>query len=159
MDNPYAAPAAELQNPTELELAGRGQRLGAAVIDSLIAMTVIIPVMFFFGLFGEETKMSFLTNVSLVILNIAVFIAVHGYSLKTSGQTVGKRLLGIRIVGLDGQLRPLPDLILKRYIPISLAGVVPVVGSFLPLLDVILIFRNDRRCAHDFLAGTQVVKV
>jgi uncharacterized RDD family membrane protein YckC len=38
-------------------------------------------------------------------------------------------------------------------------ALIPVIGGFLPLVDVLFIFRHDRRCIHDLLAGTNVVKV
>jgi uncharacterized RDD family membrane protein YckC len=161
MNNPYSPPSADLQasSSNELELAGRGVRLGAAVIDSLISLAVVVPVVLMFGLEADENgNLSLLTHISLLILGLAVFLAIHGYLLKTSGQTVGKKLLGIRIVGMDNELRPLGDLILKRYVPVSAVGVIPVVGSILPLVNVLAIFRNDRRCIHDLIAGTKVVK-
>lgn len=159
MNNPYSPPSSDLQTPaTELELAERSTRLGAAIIDSLIAIAVIVPLVLMLDLQPENGEMSFLANLSLMVLSLAIFIAIHGYLLKTSGQTIGKKILNIKIVGLDNELRPLPDLILKRYVPVSAVGLVPVVGSFLPLVDALAIFRNDRRCIHDLIAGTKVVK-
>jgi uncharacterized RDD family membrane protein YckC len=32
-----------------------------------------------------------------------------------------------------------------------------MIGPVLALVDVLLIFRNDRRCGHDLIAGTRVV--
>lgn len=158
MNNPYSTPSSELQNPsTELELAGRGIRLGAAIIDSLIAIALLVPAVVYFGLLGEGGEMSFGANISLMIVSLVVFLAIHGYFLKTNGQTIGKKIVGIRIVGLDNELRPLPDLLLKRYLPLYAVGIIPVVGSFLPLVDVLFIFRDDRRCVHDLIAGTKVV--
>ena len=36
---------------------------------------------------------------------------------------------------------------------------IPVIGSFLGLLDVLFIFRQDRRCLHDMVAGTEVISL
>jgi hypothetical protein len=33
------------------------------------------------------------------------------------------------------------------------------VGTFLVLVDVLFIFRKDRRCVHDHIAGTRVVNL
>ena len=38
-----------------------------------------------------------------------------------------------------------------------LAGRVPVVGILLRLVDILAIFRPDRRCIHDHLAKTKVI--
>jgi len=39
-----------------------------------------------------------------------------------------------------------------------LISAIPVVGSFFVLIDTLLVFRADRRCVHDLIAGTKVVK-
>jgi uncharacterized RDD family membrane protein YckC len=40
----------------------------------------------------------------------------------------------------------------------GLIGSIPVVGAAYSLVDICFIFRDDRRCLHDLLAGTKVVK-
>ena len=58
----------------------------------------------------------------------------------------------------DGQIISLGKVFGLRYVPIQIASVIPAIGNILPLLDVLFIFREDRRCLHDFIAGTKVVK-
>ena len=41
--------------------------------------------------------------------------------------------------------------------PIAVIGAVPLIGPFLSLLNVALIFRENRRCLHDDFADTAVV--
>ena len=65
----------------------------------------------------------------------------------------------IRIADLDANLPDFGKVILLRYLPISLAALIPMVGQFFPLADVLFLFRHDRRCIHERLAGTKVVKV
>jgi uncharacterized RDD family membrane protein YckC len=36
---------------------------------------------------------------------------------------------------------------------------IPVVNFILPLLDALFIFREDRRCIHDLIAGTKVIQL
>jgi uncharacterized RDD family membrane protein YckC len=36
---------------------------------------------------------------------------------------------------------------------------IPIFGLFFVLADTLMIFRADRRCLHDLMAGTRVVKV
>ena len=38
-----------------------------------------------------------------------------------------------------------------------LVAQIPYIGAFLILADVLCIFREDRRCLHDHLAGTRVI--
>ncbi|UKE68407.1 RDD family protein [Xanthomonas cerealis pv. cerealis] len=76
-----------------------------------------------------------------------------------TGQTWGKKLLSIRIVDLHGEPPPLWRLIVLRYLPTQLLSLVPVAGNVYALLDALFIFRHDKRCLHDIIAGTQVVNV
>jgi uncharacterized RDD family membrane protein YckC len=86
------------------------------------------------------------------------FLVVHGYLLKKSGQTVGKKLLGTKITDLEGNLPDFTTLIVKRYLPVSVVSIVPMIGPLLSLIDIVFIFRQDRRCVHDLIAGTKVVE-
>jgi len=45
-----------------------------------------------------------------------------------------------------------------RYVPVWLASSIPFIGGFLALIDILFIFREDRRCVHDMIAGTVVVE-
>jgi uncharacterized RDD family membrane protein YckC len=45
-----------------------------------------------------------------------------------------------------------------RYLPVQLITNVPLAGPVLNLVNVLMIFRGDRRCGHDLIAGTRVVK-
>lgn len=165
-DNRYAPPRASVADSNQIEgdedLAGRGQRLAAAIIDALILALLLWPYITMSGYWdramsGQE-EVSDLLQISLV--SLIIFVVVHGYLLQKYGQTIGKRLLGIRIVSAsDGQLVSLGKIFGLRYVPIQLAGLLPVVGNILPLVDVLFIFREDRRCLHDFIAGTKVVRV
>ena len=87
-----------------------------------------------------------------------MFLIVQGWPLAQSAQTWGKKVLGIRIALLDGTQPTFGTLILKRYLPVQVASSIPVLGTVLGLINVLLIFRGDRRCGHDLIAGTQVLK-
>ena len=91
-------------------------------------------------------------------LGFVFFIAVHGYWLKKNGQTIGKKILGIRIADLEGNVPRFGRLVALRYLPISLVTLIPGLGQLLPLVDVLFIFRSDRRCVHDLIAGTKVLR-
>ena len=94
----------------------------------------------------------------LGLMGMVMFFVLHGYLLFTRGQTIGKRVVGIRIARYaDGGLPPFWPLIAKRYAPIWVVGQIPVIGPYLTLIDALFIFRSDKRCLHDLLAGTLVV--
>ena len=71
------------------------------------------------------------------------------------GQTIGKRFVGIRVVDKERDVHPgAARLIGIRVVLNGLLGLIP----FYALVDVLFIFGQERRCIHDYLAGTRVVK-
>ncbi|WP_342244458.1 RDD family protein [Pseudomonas sp. OTU5201] len=164
LQNPYQAPQAELTVSSVAEplLASRWTRLGAALIDGLIMSVVTVPVAYFSGTFAaaqQGIEPSLGQQLLSLVVGVAVFMLVNGHFLKTYGQTLGKRLLKIAIVDLNGQVPELGNLLLKRYLVWWLLAYVPIVGMFLVLVDYLFIFRADRRCLHDRLAATRVVQL
>ena len=162
-ENPYAPPPAPVsdQDDEASHLAGRGQRLAAAILDGVIGIVCAIPIMVLFGMFDylkAGRPLPFTLTLASTVSGIVLFVVVHGYLLKTHGQTVGKKLIGVRIVDLDNQLPRFGKLIGLRYLPIWAVTVIPVIGQILPLIDALFIFRKDRRCLHDLIAGTRVVR-
>ena len=87
------------------------------------------------------------------------------YLLSTAGQTIGKRFMGIRIVALDGEPAGFVSaLVLRSWVFYALLGVevsvssviIPFAGALASLLDYLPLMGPDRRCVHDYVAGTQV---
>ncbi|MFC3657099.1 RDD family protein [Xanthomonas hyacinthi] len=147
-------------------LAGRGERRGAALIDGVIALATFLLLVAVTGYFGKVMDaarggeaMSLLATAGYVALAFVMFVVVQGYPLAKTGQTWGKKLLWIRIVDLHGAQPPLCRLIALRYLPTQLLSMVPVVGSLYVLIDALFIFRQDTRCLHGIIAGTQVVNI
>lgn len=162
--NPYQVPAAQLQDIAEaegeLQLASRSRRFWAVTIDAVIGFATALPLMVFFGLWrhmlqGHRPPMHMM--VSYVTASVLVYLLIHGWLLHRHAQTVGKKLLGIKIVDMDGHKASVGRIMLLRFLPVTLGSMLPVAGGLISLIDILLIFRQDRRCAHDLLAGTQVV--
>ena len=71
------------------------------------------------------------------------------------GQTIGKKLVNIQIVrSKDGQNGGFVSNVLLRAIVNSFISLIPL---YL-LIDTVFIFSDTKRCLHDRLAGTIVVK-
>lgn len=88
-----------------------------------------------------------------------IFLLLHGYLLATRGQTIGKMLLGVRIVDYNtDQLLSFGKLIGLRVVPVWMVSLIPFAGGCLVLIDTLFIFGNERRCIHDLIAGTKVVQ-
>ena len=93
-------------------------------------------------------------------VGIVAFVALNGYLLATSGQSIGKRIVGTRIVSVhDGKILPFGKVIGLRYLPFWVIAQVPFIGQVITgLVDPLFIFRGDKRCLHDLVAGTKVIK-
>ncbi len=163
--NPYRGPdAAVAEFSSADELAGRGARLGAAIIDAIILLVILAPMMFMGGYWQAASaaaqagqQVGFGTTVLWVAIGFIVFVVVQGFPLNATGQTWGKKLLKIKIVDLQGNKPSLGNLLGMRYLPVQAVGVIPLIGSLIQIVEVLLIFRSDRRCGHDLVAGTKVV--
>jgi len=145
------------------ELASRWQRLWGALLDDLIGMAIVFPVMWISGIWqqlmqGEQASVE--QRIWLFIFGVILFFVLQGYLLAKHGQTIGKRIVGTRIVSADdGQILPLSRIFWLRQLPLSLVGQISTVGQWLGVIDLFFIFRKDKRCIHDLIAGTKVIKV
>ena len=165
----YETPATtseEPGTPDGPELAGRGVRLGAYLVDSLILAIVFLVVVAsgFWMTFDDIIQMGTLPSMNdalqVTMLFIVVFMVINGYLLVMRGQTVGKLMLGIRIVdSATGGKVSAAKVLGLRYIVFFGLQIIPVPGirELVSLFDAVFIFRDDRRCLHDLLAGTKVV--
>ena len=173
-NDPYLAPNTVLVDPVpadELVPAERLTRLGAALLDGLLQSLVLVPLVFgvMFLVFvpgGEpDPRMfeflqgggQFLFSFGFVVAGFVIFLLIQGYPLARFGQTWAKRWLGIRIVDEHGHKPEFVRLVLLRYGVVQLAAMVPCLGALFGLADPLCIFRDDRRCLHDLMAGTRVV--
>lgn len=77
--------------------------------------------------------------------------AYFTYFFSTTGQTLGKRLLGLRVVRVDGELLNLTTG-LTRYLGYLISGFLLFFGFLMIAVD------KDCQGLHDKLAGTFVVK-
>jgi uncharacterized RDD family membrane protein YckC len=134
----------------QLDLAGRWMRLGTSILDGLI---LGLPIALGSSASGSGDAGVALAAVGgLVTLALAV---VQIWLLTRDGQTIAMKLTAIRIVkhdtGLNGGFVPN---VLMRGLVNGLLGIIPFYG----LVDALFIFRDDRRCVHDLIAGTSVVR-
>ena len=142
-------------------LASRMQRLAAAMLDDFLAALALIPLMSYYGLFsyfeqGKVIPLGIIININLYAF--AMFLLMHGFLLYNYGQTIGKRIIGIAVATYDFQVPEFNRMIALRYVPFRVAGLIPGL-NILPIINVLFIFRQDRRCLHDMLASTQVIYV
>jgi uncharacterized RDD family membrane protein YckC len=157
-DNPYAAPSAPLGEEAvgSFELAGRGQRLGAALLDGVFLALGYLPLVAFMMMAQREDLLYWGLGIFAVVL-IALLV-VNCVLLERNGQTIAKKLLGIKVVRSDGSKAGLARIFAMRFLPMFLLGFIPLLGPIVGLVDSLMIFRDNRRCLHDDIADTIVVR-
>ena len=150
IEDPYAPPTSELTSTDhiweDLALARRLTRLAASFVDGIVGMVVAVPLWYLLGTWdyfkrGQSPPPGHL--IALTVLGFAGFVVLHGYFLMTNGQTIGKKLTAIRISDLDGRVPSFTTLILFRYLPTNLVALVPYIGPYLALADIVFIFGED----------------
>ena len=147
------------------KLAGRGSRLGAVIIDLIIIIPAIIGIAMITGFWDEifprlanGIPLSLKENLIMFLVGQSVFLMLNGSFLANYGQTIGKKLMKIKIVDMEGNNLGLIKLYSLRYLAFSLFSQIPVAGGLISLLNILFVFGKERRCLHDRLAGTQVIK-
>lgn len=154
-------PNPHLEDAPEVEAATRLSRFWARFIDGLIIFAPL-PLLFF----------PCLGPLAALLAWLGILIG-QVWLLVTRGQTIGKKAMGIYIMRADGGI-PHPGWLLARELAIPAAvGFLQYVGhndpspvgraiqfvlGFAWLIDSLFIFSPTRRCLHDHIAGTHVVK-
>lgn len=163
--NPYAPPQAEVRDTAahdETELAGRGARFGAAIVDSFIAGIAIAPV--FIGADFQAMQTGDYMNafsgvgIGIAVIALLILIGITIHLVHKNGQTLGKKFFGIKVVRSDFSPASLGRIFWLRNIVNGIPGLIPFVGNFYGIVDHLFIFGERRQCVHDKIADTMVVK-
>jgi uncharacterized RDD family membrane protein YckC len=151
--------------------ATRLSRLGATLLDALIFSIPLAPSYFsafsgvvhtrprafnYFAFWGAmaSSGISFYLGV-LIVLALIVITTVLVYR---NGQTIGKKLLGIKVARTDGSRASLARIFWLRYLLNTVIMYVPFLGALYALVDACMIFGEQRRCCHDYIADTIVIR-
>ena len=156
-------------------LAERGARLLAASIDELLLLALFLPMVF--GAVptivamvsgGTDPEMIDTSQVLRAMIGgpgtIATVVALIAWCVITAwlvtanGQSIGKRLVGIKVVRTDGARASFARIFLLRNVVNALPNLLPYVGWLYQLVDPLLIYQDSRQCLHDRIADTVVVR-
>ncbi|MDH5479883.1 MAG: RDD family protein [Nitrosomonas sp.] len=142
------------ESKRKYSLAPRAERLVANLVDSILVVFATFCVISL-ALSAKEPGSELSSSYNIVLIPFFCFVALNGYLLGKSGTTIGKLVLHLKIVCANTEDKPpLWRLLFLRYAPMHLANLFGILG----LANVLMIFREDHRCGHDFIAGTLVVK-
>jgi uncharacterized RDD family membrane protein YckC len=130
--------------PPPPELAGVWRRIGARLLDAVLVGLAVGVVG---GLLG-------LPDAAGLLLTVVAMIGYETLMLANGGQTLGKLLLGLRVVRADLAPPTVQDALVRSLV-IDLIGVVPVGWLIVAL---VLERHRHRQGWHDRAAGTLVVR-
>ncbi|TDD73748.1 RDD family protein [Actinomadura rubrisoli] len=178
----YSPPGAPGQGGPNDWLAGRGARLGAGLLDALIVGFASLPFLLQAIRWdkvadsadtGESLSPSEMYNIPRLFAGYAIVFllgfAYYSIMHAKSGQTVGKRAVGIRLVRASdyaavswGQVCARQGFVYALTIAAAVLNALGPVGTLVgiaSLLDNAWILWDPRKQAvHDKVAGTVVVK-
>jgi uncharacterized RDD family membrane protein YckC len=167
MANPYAPPQAavlDIADPiVPARLADRGTRFAASLIDGItFSVAFYGPLIYAFGFSfvfgaGDADAISDAAALSGVGLALVGFCIWCGFTLRymhLNGQSIGKKLLSIKVVRSNGSPISLGRLVWLRNVVNWLISLIPLYG----FIEVLFIFGESRQCLHDKLADTIVVQ-
>ena len=181
--NPFAPPRAHVEDQfatsPAMVTATRMSRFLAFLVDCSpvvvigvvagITMAAMMPGLFSgnfdprsisgVGMFGLFFLVVGIAAIAWLVWNI---VLLYKY-----GQTVGKKVLGIRVVRMDGSRVSFARFVFLRWLGMAVVGGVlggicgalhiRYVGNLASLVDCLMIFGAAHRCLHDYIADTQVV--
>lgn len=138
---------------------GLAERFLARLIDGIIIGVVLVII---YSILNASTGYWTTTVISGVI-GAALYLGYFGYFESERGQTIGKQVMKLKVVGPDGTSNPTMNESIKRNIW-NAFSIVPCLGSLAALVSVILIAVNissDPQGQHAFdrfAGGTRVIK-
>jgi uncharacterized RDD family membrane protein YckC len=170
--NLYAPPKSEVKDvggDEALALASRSARLGAVMLDSLLGFIWFTPayVSNWATIARQAHGNALAAWVNLArtggwfyvgVLGALVVLAIDLILLARNGQTIGKKLLGIKVVRVNGSAVSLFRVFFVRYVCNTFLTLIPLFGSLYSLVDSLMIFGESRRTVHDRIADTIVIK-
>jgi len=161
------------------DLAERGARLLAYTIDELILLGISLPILWRavsvlvgIGIAGvsenadpDQLGMSGLAShilagpgTAITLIAFLIWSAITTWLVATNGQSIGKRLVGIKVVRTDGSPASFARIFLLRNFVNTVPLGIPYLGLIYQLVDPLLIYQDSRRCVHDLIADTTVVR-
>lgn len=159
----------------EMELADPWQRILARLIDYAFSLPFagLGGFLFFFAFFDFVNKPhspgSEYWMLGYLVLPIAIGAAIQAVFMVRSGQSIGKKMIGIRVVNAEGELPGFARYVLLReglfYIIMILLYFIPLLAEFIQfawlVANLVLLFdpARNRQTLPDMLAKTYVVKV
>jgi uncharacterized RDD family membrane protein YckC len=159
--DPYAPPQSTVVEaiPESPNKAGPGRRFLARAADNILVSLVGVGAYLVATgmLHYEQDPEGVLTSICMLI-GFAIVFPVQAYFLFHDGQSLAKKLLGLRILRPDGtRASAVRVIFVRELVPAGLTSSIPLIGPLFGLADALFIFGSQTRCIHDYMADTIVV--
>jgi uncharacterized RDD family membrane protein YckC len=158
--NPYAPPRAsvrDIPDPSSTsELAEPGTRLAASFIDGISFALMVYAPMFMIAFNAEPgaDESAALIAGAIALAGFVVWSGLNVLFVVRNGQSIGKKMLSIKVVRSDGSTVSLGRVFWLRNL---LNGVISIIPLY-AFVEVLFIFSESRQCLHDKIADTIVIK-
>ena len=184
------------QHEVEVTIASAGSRIAAYLINNIFTAIALVP--FFVvgvqlaiktGGFKQTAGLErFFQDVAWLVLVGLLVLLLYGivqiYFMSRDGQSLGKKIMGIRVLKTDGRNPGFAGTVLMREVLyavivallaagigklsqlvtgsekfVDLTGNIVSVGLFIVCVVMLFLVKTDRRTLPDYLADTVVVKL
>lgn len=134
---------------SELERAGFGIRALAGIVDSII---IVLPIGIMIYLITGEVSINWTQGLAF---NLPYLFYLTLLPVYWNGYVIGKKIVNIRVVKLDGTDLNLSDMFIREMIGKVLLSYATF-GMTTVISGLMVLLRHDKRAIHDFFAGTFV---
>ncbi|MBV7506487.1 RDD family protein [Bacillus sp. sid0103] len=144
----------------QFQIAGLGSRSAAFIIDQLLLMAFnILTVIILFFVLDGMSKMEFImigNSLPIAITIIGLFVVNGGYffvlEFFSGGRTLGKKLMGIRVIQENGHSITLLSSLIR-----NLMRIIDSLPTAYFLGIIMIFFHSKHKRLGDLVAGTIVV--
>ena len=171
----------EPEGADEMELASPGKRIAAYLINGLIGSVAYIPMIWgamsmsgsYAAAMDPENPVQVepsgfaLGMIGLGSVLILAYLVFQAVLMSKTGQSLGKRIMKIKVVNEDGDnpgfagtvaMREIvPNLVLTVVGMIPFLGIIAQLGFWIACLVMLFLVDRDRRTLQDMIAKTYVV--
>ncbi|PIT14617.1 hypothetical protein BGI30_03015 [Snodgrassella alvi] len=174
----------EIEVEVEVELASPWSRIAAVIINVLIFHLGMILGTLFFGLLVKMLHSALAGKICIILATLVpllMYFIGQCFMMSTRGQSFGKKLLGIKVIGIDGS-NPgfIGTVLLREIFPFIVLIIIDLllnlifyqniytalkkpnfISLFFYATCLFMLFRTTtyRRTLEDYLAKTIVIKI
>ena len=146
---------AELGSGETVELARPIRRLGARILDFIVVAVIGVVLVIVFGGVDDSGTGTFAS----LLLGLVIGIGYEVSQVAVWGQTIGKRMVGIKVINAAHGGVPGWGKATGRWAIPGLVALIPIIGPLLSLLCYLsLTWDRVYQGWHDKVAGTLVIK-